>query len=259
MFICNNLLAQAVLPSNYLKKNFSTGFKNAKSKQLNCFFPTIGKCKGYFELSEMKIFQNNIISYNDSLSNVALYSEIANDFFGPVRVSVGLTLAYPKSDSDPTEQQQFNRESFIQKFATGGGTMGFNFILPVYAFWSKDFDFNVLFGPRFSLDPPSFGVTSGAVAFNTSIFGTEVQTEVRGIKDIIRFYGDARLGYIAGNSAFYDAIQLKGKDRGGFWLNNYTFGVKIKDIFTLSYTKYWGSENIAERLSGYLTFTVAPE
>lgn len=258
---------QVTIPANYLKKsmqkieerNLGSALHDSSetsSKQKFYFLPTL-KDIDFFQNDTARFFQKNVVAYNDSLSNIALYSEIASDFIGPVRVSAGVTFAYPKTDTNSVEQQKINRDNFVQKFSTGGGTLVFNFILPVFSYNSKIFGTTMSFGPKFSIDPPSFGITSGKFAHNTAI-GTDIQAELRGIKDVFKFYANSRLGYIAGNSAFYNALQLKNSDRKGFWLNNYTIGVNVRDIFTLSYTKFWGSKNVTDRLSGYLTFTVEP-
>lgn len=265
--VSTKVFGQVTIPANYLKKsmqkieerNFESSLHDSSetsSKPKFYFLPTL-KNIDFFQNDTAKFFQKNVVSYNDSLTNIALYSEIASDYIGPVRVSAGFTFAYPKTDTNSVEQQKINRDIFVQKFSTGGGTLVFNFILPIYSYNSKIFGTNMSFGPKFSIDPPSFGVTSGKFAHNTAI-GTDIQAELRGVKNVFKFYANSRLGYIAGNSAFYNALQLENSDRKGFWLNNYTIGVNVRDIFTLSYTKFWGSKNIADKLSGYLTFTVEP-
>lgn len=264
MLISAACYAQVTIPPNFLKGSMRNidrmksegSLTDGEIKSGFSLLPTLRNLD-YFEKDTAKFFQNNVISYNDSLSNIALYSELASDFLGPVRVSVGVTFAYPKSDTNSVEQKKINRASFLQKFSTGGGTVVFNFILPIFVYNSKIFSTNMLVGPRFSIDPPSFGVSSGKFAQNTA-FGTDLQADLRGIKNVFKFYANTRISYIAGNGTFYDALQLSGNNRGAFWLNNYTIGVNIKDVFTLSYTKFWGSKSISDKLSGYLTFTVEP-
>lgn len=268
IFISVTAVAQVTIPHGYLKNSMQTvqrtKYANAAITNPNdtlsenkfYWFPTI-KNMAAFEQQRAKFLQNNIVSYNDSVSNISLYSEIASDFIGPVRVSAGITLAYPKTDTNTVEQQKIDRNKFLQRFSTGGGTVAFNFILPLFTYDSKIFGTTMSTGPRFSLDPPSYGVSSGKFVNNTAL-GTDLQLELRGVKEVFKFTGAFRLSYIAGNSSFYDALQLKDKDRKGFWLNNYMIGVNIKDIFTLSYTKFWGSQNIKDKLSGYLTFTISP-
>lgn len=258
---------QVTIPANYLKKsmqkieerNSASALHDSSETSLKSkfyFLPTLENID-FFQNDTARFFQKNVVSYNDSVSNIALYSEIASDFIGPVRVSAGVTFTYPKTDTSSVTQQKINRDNFVQKFSTGGGTLVFNFILPVFSYNSSIFGTTMSFGPKFSIDPPSFGVTSGNFAHNTAL-GTDIQAELRGIKNVFKFYANSRLGYIAGNAAFYNALQLENNDRKGFWLNNYTIGVNVKDIFTLSYTKFWGSKNISDKLSGYLTFTVEP-
>ncbi len=255
--------SQVTIPFKFLKPTVTKIVEASAQQQLNTeetpnfyFFPSI-KFQDYFEKEKTGFFQKNVVSYNDSLSNIALYSEIANDYIGPVRISAGVSLAYPKTDTNSVEQQKINRKTFVQKLSTGGGTLVFNFVLPVFIYQCKLFNANMSMGPRFSLDPPSFEVTSGKFAHNTAL-GADVQAELLGVKKIFTFYGNGRLGYVAGNSAFYNALSLTSENRKGFWLNSYTIGVNIKDVFTLSYTKFWGSKSVADKLSGFLTFTVEP-
>ncbi|RFM34464.1 hypothetical protein [Chitinophaga silvisoli] len=267
LLTCGIGFSQTIVPANYLKKPLKE-IDSIKSRaylydssiipsnHAFLFLPSISNIE-YFEKASTQFLQNNVISYNDSLSNITMYSELAADFIGPVRVSAGITLAYPKSDTNTVEQKKINREKFIQRFTTGGGAVVFNFALPIFSYDSPIFGTAMSFTPRFSIDPPSFGVTNGSFAHNTAI-GTDLQAELRGIKGIFRFFGNTRLSYVAGNSTFYNALELKEGSRKGFWLNNYNIGVNIKDVFTISYTKYWGSDNIKDKLSGYLSFTVSP-
>lgn len=266
LFCCVQLHAfsQITIPTSALRsprktaelKGYNLTDTSGKEESPSNWLPSI-KNSDYFEKDATKFFQNNLIGYNDSLSDISLYSEIANDFLGPFRVSVGMTLAYPKTDTSSVLQKQINKEKFVQKFSTGGGALVFNFVIPVYANYGKTLETIWTAGPRFSLDPPSFGVSSNGFANNTSL-GTDLQVRLRGFKQVIKFYGAGRLSYVAGNSIFYDGLQLTGSDRKGFWFNNYMVGVNIKDVFTISYTKFWGSSNVTDRLSGFLTFTVEP-
>ncbi|MES2455543.1 MAG: hypothetical protein V4594_08385 [Bacteroidota bacterium] len=220
------------------------------------FFPTF-KIAKKIEKLEAHFLENNIVSYNDSLSNIALYSEIASDFIGPVRVSAGITLAYPKTDTSANVQKALNKKSFLQKFSTGGGTMAINFNLPAYRHQDNTFTFGWDLAPRFSLDPPAFGLSTEKFAHNTSL-GTEFQSSLQGIKGVFRFTGAARFSYITGNSAFYEALELTGADRKAFFLNNFTLGLVVKDKFSLSYTKFFGGDALTKRLKGNITFTVSP-
>jgi hypothetical protein len=186
-----------------------------------------------------------------------MYSELASDYFGPVRISIGTTLSFPKNDTSTQEQQKLNREKFIQRFATGGGSLVLNAALPIYTFQSSIFNTNVSLTPKFSLEPPSFGVSTNSFSNNASI-GTDIQVGLTGVKEIISFFGYTRFAYTIGNSSFYDALLLTGDNRKGFWLNTYTVGINVKDVFSISYQKFFGSDNIARSLTGYLTFSVSP-
>ncbi|MGZ3848419.1 MAG: hypothetical protein ACXVMS_07075 [Flavisolibacter sp.] len=261
----SSLYCQITIPSKLLRESIrkidTARLGSALTLDTNIndkfyWFPSI-KYMDVFEKQKTYFFQKNIVGYNDSLSNVSLYSEIASDFLGPVRVSTGITLAYPKTDTNSVKQQKINREKFVQRFSTGGGAVVFNFVLPLFAYYGKAFGTSFAAGPRFALDPPSFGISSGEFVHNTAL-GSDLQVQLNGIKNVFTFYGAARLSYVDGNSAFYNALGLVDKDRAGFWLNNYMIGVNVKEIFTISYTKFWGSKSIKDRLSGFLTFTVEP-
>ncbi|WP_343556321.1 hypothetical protein [Sphingobacterium sp.] len=260
------IIAQVILPQSYLKRPMkqiytkSKGWKEGdKPIYDNTFhwWPTIKNLDNFKE-NGTRFLQNNVISYSDSLSNVALYSEIASDYIGPVRVSAGLTFAYPKTDTSAVKQQHINRESFLQKLSTGGGSMVLNFTLPIYTFNSQIFGTTLSTGPKFSFDPPAFGVSNKKFITNFSM-GTDLQAELRGIEEIFKFTGALRMSYVGGNSSFYNALEFLGNDRKGFWLNNYTIGLNVKEKFTISYTKFWGSKSIMDKLTAYLTFTVSPD
>lgn len=220
------------------------------------FFPSIQDPET-FQSKKASFLGTNNLTYNDSLSNISMYSELAADYFGPVRVSIGTTLSFPKSDTSSPVQQKLNRDKFIQRFATGGGGLVFNFSLPIYTYPSDLFTAAVTLNPRFSLEPPSFGVSTKSFANNSSL-GLDMQAGLTGVEDLISFFGYARFAYTLGNSSFYDALQLTGNNRKAFWLNTYTIGVNVKNLFSISYQKFFGTSNIADRLSGYLTFTISP-
>jgi hypothetical protein len=264
------VFSQVTTPSRYLRKSVEridsanvaedntaeASASGTKRKSPVYLLPTVQDIEA-IQNEKAQFLQKNIVSYSEDLSNIALYSEIASDFIGPVRVSAGITFAYPKTDTNAVQQQKINRDNFIQKFSTGGGTLAFNFVLPVVDYQGKIASANLSFAQRLSIDPPTFGITSDKFAHNRAT-GLDLQAELRGVNNVFKFYGNARLSYVAGNGAFYNAIQLEGNNKKSFWLNNYTIGVNIKDIFTLSYTKFWGSKNISEKLSGFLTFTLEP-
>ncbi len=220
------------------------------------FFPSI-KDPEIFQSQKASFLGTNNLTYNDSLSNISMYSELAADYFGPVRVSIGTTLSFPKSDTSSPVQQKLNRDKFIQRFATGGGGLVFNFSLPVYTYGSDLFTAGITLSPKFSLEPPSFGVSTKSFANNSSL-GLDIQAGLTGVEDLISFFGYTRFAYTLGNSSFYDALQLTGNNRKAFWLNTYTIGVNVKNLFSISYQKFFGTSNIADRLSGYLTFTISP-
>lgn len=220
------------------------------------FFPTIQN-PDMFRSQKTSFLGTNNLTYNDSLSNISMYSELAADYFGPVRVSIGTTLSFPKSDTSSPVQQKLNRDKFIQRFATGGGGLVFNFSLPVYTYPSDLFTAAITLSPKFSLEPPSFGVSTKSFANNSSL-GVDMQAGLTGVEDLISFFGYTRFAYTMGNSSFYDALQLTGNNRKAFWLNTYTIGVNVKNLFSISYQKFFGTSNIADRLSGYLTFTISP-
>lgn len=220
------------------------------------FFPSI-KNPELFQSQKASFLGTNNLTYNDSLSNISMYSELAADYFGPVRVSIGTTLSFPKSDTSSPVQQKLNRDKFIQRFATGGGGLVFNFSLPIYTYSSDLFTAGMTLSPKFSLEPPSFGVSTKSFANNSSL-GLDIQAGLTGVEDLISFFGYTRFAYTLGNSSFYDALQLTGNNRKAFWLNTYTIGVNVKNLFSISYQKFFGTSNIADRLSGYLTFTISP-
>jgi hypothetical protein len=51
-------------------------------------------------------------------------------------------------------------------------------------------------------------------------------------------------------------LQLDSTQRKSFWLNSYTVGVVVANKFVLSYTGFWGTKIIANRIKPSLAFTV---
>jgi hypothetical protein len=48
-------------------------------------------------------------------------------------------------------------------------------------------------------------------------------------------------------------------NRHPFFSNNLVIGININDVVTLSYTRFWGTVNINDRLSQFSTITIEPD
>lgn len=266
-----NVFAQVTLPNFFVEKTVKKIPTDSVNNKLSNKFG-LSKADGYrntfiwlpsikfikeFQQDSIRFLQKNQMAFNDSLNNIALYSEIAADYIGPVRVSAGVTLAYPKTDTNSVVQEKLNRDKFVQRFGTSGGAVVFNFAFPISSYYSDYFNFQWALSPRYSIDPPSFGVSNGKFSTNVNV-GSDVLVDITGVRKVFNFFGTARFSYINGNSTFFDGLDLHDKDRKGFFLNSYQVGVNIKDLFSLSYTKFWGNKTLSERLGSYLSFTVEP-
>jgi hypothetical protein len=201
-------------------------------------------------------FLNRVnMTYSDSLNNIALYNEIAADYVGPFRMSVGMTLGYPKTDTNAIEQKKINREQFLQKFASGGGAVTLNFDMPILRTPWTGFQLMWSAGLRGTLEPPSFGASDNNFALGGGI-GTDLQVSIPSIKGIFEIILVGRASYLAGNSGYYDMLSLTGSDRKGFSFNSYTLGLKVKDKFSLTYNGFGGSNQVKDRVPNYLSFHV---
>ena len=269
--------AQTALPTNFMQKDYQKGKNKYKdnvtsdtTKKLHKLFvpaseidttkpiyllPTCFEYASLFIDDSTKFVQTNAITYSDSLNNVALYSEIAADYLGPVRVSVGVTLSYPKSGSDSVQETAVTKEKFVQTFGTGGGVLNLNAGLPLYYLSLGPITSDMVLGPRFGFMPPGFGVSSGGFAVNSSI-ADEMQMHIVTVKKVFDISGDSRLSYNWANSPFYDMLGLTGSQRKSFWLNSYTLGIIVANKFSLSYTGFWGTSYISTRIKSSVAFTV---
>jgi len=209
------------------------------------------------ELHEESVhFLNRVnMTYSDSLNNIALYNEIAADYVGPFRMSVGMTLTYPKTDSNALQQKKINREQFLQKFASGGGAVTLNLDMPILRTPWSGFQLMWSAGVRGSLEPPSFGASDNKFAMGGGV-GTDLQIIIASIKGVFEIIAVGRVSYLAGNSGYYDMLSLAGSDRKGFAFNSYTLGLKVKDKFSLTYNGFGGSKQVKDRVPGYLSFHV---
>jgi hypothetical protein len=157
--------SQTLLPLNYLNKNYTDGkvkynalvtanpgnrkfqhklFSTTPAPEIdtNKVFYILPTCLSYSSLfinDTTKFVQTNSVTYSDSLNNIAVYSEIAADYLGPVRVSVGITLSYPKNASDSSTQTTLTEQKFVQRLGSGSGAVNFCFNLPLYYFHTKIF------------------------------------------------------------------------------------------------------------------------
>ncbi len=81
-----------------------------------------------------RFFQNSNINYSPSNRQLSLYTEVVNDYFGPIRVGAGFQIA-PKTSqakADSTEKKDIAKNDLVSQLQnSGGGVFSVNLSYPL--------------------------------------------------------------------------------------------------------------------------------
>ena len=184
------------------------------------------------------------LNYLSQSKRLAAYSELLHDYFGPVRVSLGLIAMLPASkDSASTTKVSdsiWNKKSFVDKFKSGGGLTMLNFTFPlIHAHDNKYIDFKLYASPRFCIDAPKEDTNLQRFAHHTQL-GLEAQLKIVTHDTAFSFLLCWRGMEAWGNSTFYDNMGFTGDQRKSFNFNTWTVGFIAKKKLAFYYTWYSG-------------------
>lgn len=213
------------------------------------------QAKAFFDNKEELIFTNDegifklehaYLNYLSQSKKLAIYSEVAYDYIGPVRLSLGLIGLVPSvkdsSFSSKKNDSIYNKKLFQDRFKSGGGAAQLNVsfpILHVHDVNTKYFDLKVYASPRFCIDVPKEDTAVQRFAHHTQA-GAEVQLKVITAEKVFSFLLCWRGFQAWGNSTFYDNMGFTGTGRKSFNFNTWTVGAIVKNNFQLYYTWYSG-------------------
>ncbi len=177
----------------------------------------------------------------------SLYSEIYSDYWGPIRAGVGLLIStgtgkkLVDSLGNIIKDSTLMQKNAIQRLENNGGNISFNLSYPILGFLSRDESFgsNVTIVPRVAMDVPYLGTDKKDYSINANV-GGELTAYYTGALKVMTFYTAARVGFVFGNSKFYDYInKLDGKP---FWFNQVTLGCAINSSLRIAWNYFWGDK-----------------
>ncbi len=233
------------------------------------FFPcrNVDQSRSYFDNSDTLIttakdsgffnFDHAYMNYLIQSKSYAAYTEITYDYFGPVRMSVGMLLMTPYSkDSANQTNEVYNKQRFLDRFKSGGGNIITSFVLPfITSTPNKYVDLKSNLVGRFSLDVPQEDTSYQRFAHNTQL-GIETQLTLTSDEEKIKLFFNNKYMSVWGNSTFMDNINLKGDNRKRFDLSTWSIGASVKGAFTIYYTWYSGSSTVIDNVTNNGSLTV---
>lgn len=218
------------------------------------FFPMDGSG------SDTRLMSHNFFSYNTKSEQLALYSELFSDYFGPVRFGFGALMIGGGTQEEEREtfatDIQSNQDA-LQRLLNGGGNSVISLAYPLLQWrdltWNKGL--RVLAVPKYALDIPALGSSSDSYAANADL-GIEASAHWAGNNQNIALFFQARIGYVMGNSAFKTAINSK-KD---FVVTQSNFGIAFRNTIKLSYSIHSiNNGDIGGDLPGFISFSLIPQ
>jgi hypothetical protein len=235
-----------------------------KSTECQWLIPvrTLEQSKAFYENSDSLVLadkdglfklEHAYLNYLSQSKKLAVYSEVANDFIGPVRLSLGLIgLAPSAKDSAVTTKESdsiYNKKLFQDRFKSGGGLAQLNVSFPLLYIHDKHYvDFKVYASPRFCIDAPKEDTNVQRFSHHTQL-GAEVQLKINTFEKTFTFLLCWRGFQAWGNSTFYDNMGFTGTDRKSFNFNTWTVGFIAKSKLQFYYTWYGGDSRAVNQMS----------
>lgn len=202
-----------------------------------------------------QILKNSNIIYSPDGEKVSVMNEIYADYFGPFRVGFGVLISNNnvKSPVDTSSSQQ----DAIQRLLGGGGNAigGVGFPLLNCSNASGQFNIKMAFSPKLSVDVPILGTETGKYAVNSDV-GVDGALFYTGTLNTLTFYINSRIGYVFGNSTFYD--NLIKDDKKGFFFNQVSVGLAINSTFRIAWTNYFGDTFVKDHFTSVVSFSIIP-
>jgi hypothetical protein len=198
----------------------------------------------------IKILKNNLITYSAKAETASLFSELAYDYFGPIRLGVGVLIGNKQSASTDSiaSDTTASINDQVQRLVGGGGNGVLSFGLPIIGFSSLNnrFSFRLHYAPKLGFDFPKIGIDTNQVAQNFDN-GAELVFVCSGIKNTLAVFGQVRYGHISGNSQFYRNLN-RGSDHGlDLWQVSAGLAVNSQLRFVLS--SYFGDDYIRKNFN----------
>lgn len=210
--------------------------------------------------ADTRLMSHNFFSYNTQSEQLALYSELFSDYFGPCRFGFGALMTTGRDDKYERETviaDSQSNEDALQRLLNGGGNSVMSIAYPLMQWrdhtWSKGI--RILAVPKYALDIPALGSSAESYAANADL-GIEASAHWAGNNKSIAFFFQTRMGYVMGNSAFKTAINSK-KD---FVVSQMNIGIAFRNTIKLSYSVHSiRNSDISGDLPGFISFSLIPQ
>lgn len=210
--------------------------------------------------SDAKLMSHNFFSYNTKSQQLALYSELFSDYFGPVRFGFGALMTNGQLEGEQNETvvpESIMNQDALQRLLNGGGNSIISLAYPLLQWrdvsWTRGL--RILAVPKYALDIPAIGSSVEDYSANGDI-GIEASAHWSGNNQNIAVFFQSRVGYIMGNSAFEESIQSK----NNFYVTQLNFGIAFRNTIKLSYSIYnISDDDIAKNLPGFISFSLIPQ
>jgi hypothetical protein len=256
--LLQNLMADRTIEDGFVNQKLQ--FKYTQKRIPGITLLPIGNAKtaaAFFENSDTIImasedgifkFEHAYLNYLSNSKKLAAYTEPLADYWGPVRLSMGLLALVPSSkDSNISTKKSdsiFNQKTFKDRFRSGGGAIMLNFMYPLlHAHDNKYIDFKIYASPRFCIDVPKEDTSVQRFAHHTQL-GVEAQLKINTLNNNFNFLLCFRGLQGWGNSSFYDNMGFTNNERKSFNFNTWTIGFIAKKQVAFYYTWYGGDSKV---------------
>lgn len=226
-------------------------WSGATSRATERFFEPYGR-------SANRFLQSNTVNLNGAKGQASIYSELYNDYLGPVRVGIGgqLSTSTETTDSTTTEEAaEEEQDALAQRILGGGGTFTSSFGLPVlsYTTGTGTLSTRLVMAPRFSLDLQGVASDSSDVPYHGDL-GAEAYLNLTGERGVISLFAMWRPSLMIGNPLFYDGL-----DRGGYkpvFMNQVRVGLGITNVARISYLFIAGDSFVTDRFRSQISIQI---
>ena len=209
--------------------------------------------------SDSRLMSHNFFSYNTQSEQLALYSELFSDYFGPVRFGFGALMTSGQSESGEQETLPLgtpDNQDALQRLLNGGGNSVISIAYPLIH-W-KDASctkgLRILAAPKYALDIPALGSSVDRYSANADL-GVEASAHWAGHSQSIVLFFQTRIGYVMGNSAFKKSLQ----SNHNFVVSQINFGIAFRNTIKLSYSIHKISNEVGGDLPGFISFSLIPK
>jgi hypothetical protein len=241
--------------------------EDKENRSLN-FMPVYfaSQTKRFFEgdTTHKKFFANNAVNYSPISKKMVLYTEVINDYFGPLRLDIGFTLrSTGKIDTTKTADSAkaiLKKDDLISALQNGGGDISFNAKFPLLDEVNDD---NLLNLKVYSYLNVGFALPVVNQAtdkfFANYDGGIEGFLFAKGFDNKITFFAQTKNAYYFGNRAFRKIINdVNPADPTSFFLGQGGLGLDFMDGFRFKIDFYYGNKFVKDNFPTTVTFLIRP-